>query len=116
LLAYDGSPKAREGLYVAAYLAGQWGGWLVVTTVVETETDTNKLAEAHRYLAARGVTATYVPGQGDVAESILSTATQQASDLIIMGGYGIRAYREAILGSKVDRILREAKRPVLVCR
>ena len=116
LLAYDGSPKAREGLYVAAYLAGRWGGWLVVTTVVETKADTNKLAEAHHYLAARGVTATYVPGQGDVAESILSTAAQQASDLIIMGGYGIRAYREAILGSKVDRILREAKRPVLICR
>lgn len=116
LLAYDGSPKAREGLYVAAYLAGQWGVWLVVTTVIETEADTGKLAEARRYLASRGVTATYVPNQGDVAEAILKTAVQQDSDLIIIGGYGVRAYREAILGSKVDRILREAKRPLLVCR
>jgi nucleotide-binding universal stress UspA family protein len=116
LLAYDGSPKAQEGLYVAAYLAGRWGVWLVVTTIIETEADTGKLAEARRYLASHEVTATYVPGQGDVTEAILRIATQQASDLIIIGGYGVRAYREAILGSKVDRILREAKRPVLICR
>ncbi len=116
VLAYDGSPKAREGLYVAAYLAGHWGVWLVVTTVVETEDDTDKLAQARHYLDSRGVTATYVPGQGDVAESILRTAEQQASDLIIIGGYGVRPFREAVLGSKVDQILAEAQRPVLVCR
>ena len=116
LLAYDGSPKAREGLYVAAHVAGQWGAWLAVMTVIETKGDTDKLAQAHHYLTSHGVTATYVPGQGDVAEAILRTAEQQASDLIIIGGYGVRPFREAVLGSKVDRILNEARRPVLVCR
>ena len=30
LLAYDGSPKAREALFVATYLAGRWSMPLVV--------------------------------------------------------------------------------------
>jgi hypothetical protein len=50
LLAYDGSPKAHEGLYVAAYMASQWGAWLAVMAVIETEAKTNKLAEAQSYL------------------------------------------------------------------
>jgi nucleotide-binding universal stress UspA family protein len=116
LLAYDGSPKAQEGLYVAAYLAGHWGAWLVVMTVIESEGDTGRLAQARDYLSARGVSATYVPGRGDVAQAILSTAEQQASDLIVIGGYGVRPMREVVLGSKVDQILRQAQRPVLVCR
>ena len=32
LLAYDSSPKAHEGLYVATYVGGRWGTPLVVAT------------------------------------------------------------------------------------
>ena len=116
LLAYDDGPKAREGLYVAAHMAIQWGVWLAVLTVIEDEADTNKLAQARDYLDSQGVTATYLPAQGDVAETIFTTADQQDSDLIVIGGYGVRPVRQAVLGSKVDRIVREARRPVLICR
>ena len=116
LLAYDDGPKAREALYVAAHMAIQWGVWLAVLTVIEDEADTGKLAQARNYLDAQGVTATYLPAQSDVVDAIFDTADQQDSDLIVIGGYGVRPVRQAVLGSKVDRIVREARRPVLICR
>ncbi len=116
LLAYDGSPKAQEGLFVATYLTGRWQVSLVVMTVIEQDSHTAELTQAQQYLARRGVAATFKPAYGDVAEAILKTAAEQDSDLIIMGGYGIKPIREVVLGSKVDQVLRESRWPILVCR
>jgi nucleotide-binding universal stress UspA family protein len=116
LLAYDGSPKAQEGLFVAAYLAGHWQKSLVVMTVIERDEHAEKLAEAQRYLEARGVTAIYVSDLGNVADALLKMAAEQENTMIIMGGYGVTPIREAVLGSKVDHVLRESHWPILVCR
>jgi hypothetical protein len=35
LLAYDGSPRADEALFLATYLADRWGTILTVITVAE---------------------------------------------------------------------------------
>jgi nucleotide-binding universal stress UspA family protein len=117
LLAYDGSPKAEEALFVATYMAGQWGIPLVVVTVVETgRTTAEALARAQEYLETHGVEAAFVKESGAVAEAILRTAEEQASDLIIMGGYGFSPVLEVVLGSAVDQVLRESRRPMLICR
>lgn len=116
LLAYDGSPKAQEALFVAAYLAGQWQISLVVLNVSEAGDDTNRLAEAQYYLENRNVEATFMSVTGNVPTAILTIAADEGCDLVIMGGYGMKPIREIVLGSTVDLILRESKKPILICR
>ncbi|MEA3308264.1 MAG: universal stress protein [Chloroflexota bacterium] len=117
LLAYDGSPKAREALFVAAYLAGRWGISLTVLTVMEGgEELTEALSDAQRYLRAQDCRASYHDASGPVAETILQTAANLDSDLIIMGGYKFMPWLEIVLGSTVDQISRASDRPFLLCR
>ena len=119
LLAYDASPKAREGLFVAAYLAGRWQIHLTVTTIIEQDSDQEKLRQAQQYLEAKGITATYIPnrvGPADVATSLLQIAQGHQIDLIIMGGYGFKPMLEVVLGSTVDAMLQRSGRPILICR
>ncbi len=117
LLAYDGSPKADEALFVATYLSCRWGITLVVLTVIETgRTTSETLLRAQRYLETHGVEATFVKEGGSVAEAILKTAEEHESDLIIMGGYGLSPVLEVALGSAVDQVLRTSRQPMLICR
>jgi len=117
LLAYDGSAKAEEALFVAAYLASRWGIALAVLTVLEGgHTTARTLAHAQRYLENHGVQATYQKNRGPVAQAILKTAEERKSGLIVMGGYGRRPELEVVLGSAVDQVLRESQPPVLICR
>ncbi len=117
LLAYDGSPKAEEALFIAAYLASRWQISLAVVSVLENSLVAQEaLARAQAYLESREVGATYVQGRGSVAEVILSTAAEQDSDLLLMGGYGHSPVVEVVLGSAVDQVLRESRRPILICR
>lgn len=117
LLAYDGSPKAEEALYVATYLATRWSIPLVVITVLEAgRTTSDTLDRARRYLERRGGEATFVKGYGPAAEEIMRTVSVHQCDLIIMGGYGSAPVREIVLGSKVDKVLRKSRQPVLICR
>jgi nucleotide-binding universal stress UspA family protein len=117
LLAYDGSPKADEALFVATYLSCQWDITLVVVTVIETgRTTTETLAQAQKYLETHGMGATFVKESGPVAEAILKSAEEHESDLIIMGGYGLSPVLEVVLGSAVDQVLRTSRQPMLICR
>ncbi|MBN1976727.1 MAG: universal stress protein [Anaerolineae bacterium] len=117
LLAYDGSSKAREALFVSTYLAGRWNVPLAVVTVLEenhTTPETMKLAK--RYLRRHGVDAAYVEKRGGAGAAILEAAAEFESDLIVMGGYGFNPVLEIVLGSAVDQVLRESRHPVLICR
>jgi len=117
LLAYDGSPKADEALFVATYLAGRWHIPLVVVTVIEGGRATPEtLSRAQTYLETRGIQATFVQENGSTAEAILGTAEVYRSDLIVMGGYGSNLVLEVVLGSAVDQVLRESRKPTLICR
>jgi nucleotide-binding universal stress UspA family protein len=116
-LAYDGSPKAKEALYIATYLAARGQVPLVVVTVVEgDEVTPDALAEAGKYLESRGVEATLVQEYGAVSDLVLRTAQAYESDLILMGGYGHGPMFEVVLGSAVDEVLRSSRQPVLICR
>ena len=117
VLAYDGSAKAKEALFVAAYLAAQWQIPLVVVSVDEEQhfTDT-ALQRAESYLQTQRIEATYVSTSGSTAKAILNTAEDFNSNLIIMGGYGRSPVLEVVLGSTVDEVLRTSSWPVLICR
>lgn len=116
LLAYDGSPKAEEALFIATYLAGKWGLPLVVVTVAAGDVGQATLNQAQKYLEDHHVQATYVLEKGQVAEAVLGTTRDHSCDLIIMGGYGLNPVLEVVLGSSVDQVLRESEKPMLICR
>jgi nucleotide-binding universal stress UspA family protein len=117
LLAYDGSPKAREALFVATYLTAKWELPLVVLVAEDDGLSADEtLDDARFYLIARGVSATYVTAGGPVSAAIHDTAEAHACDLIVMGGYGFRPLLEVVLGSTVDQVLGWRRWPVLICR
>ena len=117
IVAYDGSPKANEALFIAAYLALKWRIPLGVVTVIdENEVTAETLDSARAYLESRGVQATYIQTRGRTSEAILRSADQLRSELIIMGGYGQGPVLEAVLGSSVDQVLRQLRKPMLISR
>jgi nucleotide-binding universal stress UspA family protein len=117
LLAYDGSPKAREALFVATYLAGRWRASLTVITVFGNGHINNQtLQEAHQYLDRHAVAAEYRQEKGPVTETILAVSREIQANLLIMGGYGYSPVLEIVLGSTVDQVLRESHKPMLICR
>ncbi len=117
LLAYDGSPKAEEALFVATYLACRWKIHVTVVTVMEVgRTTPRALTRAQDYLEAHDVQAAFVKERGPVAQAILKTARERESDVIIMGGYGVRPELEVVLGSAVNQVLRHSQQLVLMCR
>lgn len=117
MLAYDGSPKADEALFVATYLASRWPLTLTVVTVETEYTSEAALERAKAYLEAQGVmTANYVLRQKPIAEAVLDTAVAHNINYLIMGGFGFRPMMHFMLGSTVDEILRRFKHPILICR
>jgi len=117
LLAYDGSDKAREALFVAAYLAERFGIPLVVVSVVESgHTSQEALDYARRYLEMHEAQADFVVTSGPAVETILHTAQERAADLTLIGGYGSSPVRQFLKGSSVEQVLRECRWPVLVCQ
>lgn len=116
LLAYDGSPKASEALFVAAYLAVRWKTKLTILTVETKYTSSESVLMAQQYLHEYEVEADFVLTQGNIGEAVLETAVLSNCDLIIMGGFGYRPVSHLVLGSTVDLMLRESKQPILICR
>ncbi len=117
LLAFDGSPKAEEALYIGAHISGMWNKQLVVVNIQEPErAPANVLAHAKQYLDEQGSQAILLERHGQVASQIIKTASEYECDLIIMGGYGFKPLIEIALGSAVDEVLRRSQIPVLICR
>jgi nucleotide-binding universal stress UspA family protein len=115
LLAYDGSLRAEEALFVSAYLCSRWEIQLVVLTVAENgQPDADTIERAKAYLEKHDVE--YVEMKnGLVGEAILETAECYHCDFILMGSYGHSPIVEMMLGSTVDHVLRESHIPILIC-
>jgi nucleotide-binding universal stress UspA family protein len=117
LLAYDGSPESEEALYVAAYVGRRWGIPLAVVTVEESRrADEATLHQALTYLNKHGAQAEALLRQGDVPETILAAAQECGCNWLMMGGSGYSPYRALFTRNTVQRVLREAPCPVLICR
>ncbi|NIS81042.1 MAG: universal stress protein [Anaerolineales bacterium] len=117
LLAYDGSAKAEEALFVSTYLGCCWKMSLDIVSVDENGISAPQMLDRARdYLDRHGVQADFVQEKGSVPEAILKTAETRGSDLIVMGGYGAAPVVEVVLGSAVDHVLRASRQPMLICR
>jgi nucleotide-binding universal stress UspA family protein len=117
LVAYNGSPKAAEALYAAAYFASRWEVPLVVLTVAEPEkVKPNIINHARYYLRSHGIKTTFIQEKGDIASTILATAHHHQADMIFMGGYSRPPIMEMVFGSSLDAVLAESQIPVLICR
>lgn len=118
LVAYDGSPKAKDALAIAASLnrSTQRRLALIIVTVVNNHDITTKtLVEASQYLSQYRIEANFIKAKGAAAGTILGLADEYEADLIVMGSYGLGPVWEIILGSTVDQVLRGSTRPVLIC-
>jgi nucleotide-binding universal stress UspA family protein len=117
MLAYDGTPKAEEALFIATYLSGCWEMPLDVVSVSENKRTAKKhLDKARRYLEEHGIEATYIPAKGPVADTILQTAEENNCDWLIIGGYNISPLVEAVLGTVLNQVIHETKIPLLICQ
>jgi len=117
LLAYDGSPKANEALFIATYVSGKWKIPLVIVSVEEAGLDAEKMADsANSYVEGHGQRASLIVKQGRVGETILNTIDNENCDLLLIGGYGRSSLVSVVLGSTVDEILKDIKIPALICR
>ncbi len=117
LLAYDGSFKAQEALFIASYLAAKWQIHLSVITIGQ-EVDIDDIqGDARQYLVDHAVNADYILAEGaKSAEIIIQYAEKLNSDLILTGGYSHNPILEVIQGGDVDYLLRHTSVPIIVCR
>jgi nucleotide-binding universal stress UspA family protein len=117
LVAYNGSPKATEALYAAAYFAGRWVVPLVVLTVAEPNKVNPKIiSHARYYLRSHGIKTTFLQEDGDIAEIILDTVRSNNIDIAFMGGYSRSPIMEVVWGSSLNAVLAKSPIPILICR
>jgi nucleotide-binding universal stress UspA family protein len=116
LLAFDGSPKAKEALFVATYLAEQWKTQLTILTGLEDKVEEDSVQEfARNYLEFNEVEARFILEKYSPAVLKL-TAEEINADLVIMGGYSGSILKEMTIGSSVNHMLRGFRRSLLICR
>ena len=117
LLAYDGSPKAEEALYLSAYLARKWHIPLNVLSVFsEAGQAASVQKHAQEVFNEYGVSANFIQREGPIATEILISAEETCSDLIVMGGYGDAPLVNLLLDNILDQVLRNSHTPMLLCR
>ena len=117
LLAYDGSERAKEALFVATYLAEIWKSDLTVFTALEGGKIKNDIQDyVRRYLDVHEVQADYVTIETNSKEGLKNVIEECHVDLVLMGGYSGSVLREVFIGSSLDYMLRESKVPIFICR
>jgi nucleotide-binding universal stress UspA family protein len=116
LLAYDGSPKATEALYLAAYIAVRWSAQLSVVVVGQGKQGQEAMVRARSYLASHIIPAYFFNPDGDVTEEILRVGAVNDANLLVMGGFGARPLLQRLVGSTVSAMVRRFGQPVLICR
>jgi nucleotide-binding universal stress UspA family protein len=116
LLAFDGSPKAKEALFVAAYLAEQWMTELTVMAVAGRERLTPGVLDfARRYLELHEIQADFLLVEGPI-DMLHDAMDERDINLLIMGGYSLSVMEEVMKGSAVNIMLRERHSPIFLCR
>ncbi|MEO8063529.1 MAG: universal stress protein [Pseudomonadota bacterium] len=116
LAATDFSPSAGHAVRRAALLASELNASLRLLHVSNTATmpacDEERLQEAIAHI--QPVAATPEIRTGEVTESLLAAADH--ADMLVLGVYGNRPIKDALLGTTADRLLRKSRRPMLVVK
>ncbi len=116
LLAFDGSPKAKEALFVAAYLVEQWMSSLTVVTITDSNRVTSAALDyARTYLDLHEIEAEYLTKSGPLV-SLHEVMDDLDINLLLMGGYSKSALEQVMVSSMVDLMLRINHSPIFICR
>jgi len=114
VLAWDGSPKSRRALALAAELAALLDLSIRIVTATDDEDEGQALlAQAEEELRYRRVRATGVVRKSHPDDAIFEEVGA-GGDLVAMGAHGHGRVVELVLGSTTDRVLRAATVPVLL--
>ena len=117
LLAYDGSDRSKEALFVATYLAEMWKTELIVFTAMDgTKVKVDAQEYVKRYLEIHEVEAEYIISEHGAMDHLKNTAEEQGVDLVLMGSHGGSVLQQVFVGSALDYMLRESKVPTFICR
>lgn len=120
LLAYDGSPKAKEAMYIAAYQAIQWNVELYTLTTYRDKEQKDEMKkhinEARSYMRFSGTYYKAHLRKGLSGQNILNFVKEKDIDMVIMGSYGSAPLKEVMTGSTIDYVLDSIQIPVLICK
>lgn len=110
LIAFDGSVPAARSLQMFTLLQMAKGAEVHVVSVHGTEDEATALAKrAAAYLELYGVSPHLhaIASPADAGDALLAEAKSLKAGLIVMGAFGHRGWREALLGSCTRKLLRE---------
>lgn len=140
MIATDGSSRSRKAAALGIELAKQTGAevlaifvvdqisacsleeCITVTTPVYTAKDilVNRGEKAIKLVEdlakSAGVSITHLIVEGNAAEQIIKTATDQSADLIVMGTLGTSGVKRFLIGSVTEKVIRHSTIPVLTVK
>jgi len=125
VVGYDESPPSRDAVAFAAGIARRNRAWMIVAFIstmpavaamgpvtVPIVTGDVREPDVMASLAELGVHATFQQATGDVATELERMAEEAHADAIVVGRSASR--RHAYAGSVTTRLIRHARRPILV--
>jgi len=116
LLAYDGSDRSKEALFVATYIAEIWKTELLVFTALDGSRATADVQDhVRKYLDIHEVEAEYIISEHGAMDYLKQTAEEREVDLVLMGSHGGSTLQQVFGGSALDYMLRESKVPTFIC-
>ncbi|MCW5688445.1 MAG: universal stress protein [Pseudolabrys sp.] len=110
VVAYDGSVPAARSLQIFTLLGLAEGCDLHVISAASTQEAADRSADdASRYLGLYGIACKTraFASKADPAALVVAEAKALDAEMIVMGAYGHRGWREALLGSFTTRLLSE---------
>jgi nucleotide-binding universal stress UspA family protein len=116
LLAYDGTDRSREALFVATYFAEMWKTELIVFTAVDDSVTADMQDYVRRYLDIHEVEAEYMISESGAMDRLKDIIEERDIDLLLMGSYGVSMIRQVFSGSALDYMLRVCRVPTFICR
>ena len=131
VVGFDGTEGARTALVEAlrlarelgaavhlvfSYSTGRLGGELRDLDAAVAERAERVLLEGTHLAEAEGTTVTSAFRREDPAEGLIAAADELDARYIVVGSYGERPLKSALVGSTPTRLLHLCDRPVLVVR
>lgn len=114
--AWNGSPQAVRALTAALPMFAMAGTATIIT--IGKNPDETCGSSVREYLAWQGIAAKHlnvlpVPGVGP-GQQLLSAAREEGADLLVMGGYGHRPWREYLFGGATHELVGVSLLPLLL--
>jgi len=116
ILAYDGSPSAKEALRISTELAKIWDVTCHVVYVVN-KPEEEIINEAIKYLKTNEVPfLSHTIHESSPSTGILDMARKISAELIVMGAFGKNRVHEWLLGSNTHSVIHTSTCPTLLTR